>query len=352
MAYLQAIYRSIYPFCIWFVELELAELERDTVTTRRAAFSEGSNKNVRVQFRSFLLFCAYFHLTPVPVTTGVLLLYAQFLSRTFVSVASIKNYISGVRIVHLGMGVMFPEPDFSLNLLLKGLARLHPHEESRAIPITPLLLLRFFEVMDMSKSKDRAVWACFLVCFFMFARKSNMVPPSSDSFDLKKHLARADIHSQESGLVVLLKWSKTIQKGERHVLVPLLPLPGSPLCPRLAYDRMVGPLPVPGASPAFVYWDGRGKVVSLTQPEFVSRLRRLLLRVGVDPKGFSGHSFRRGGASCAFQAGVPGELVQLHGDWRSDAYLKYLAVPMQQRLQVTHLMRAFILASGGSPAVP
>ena len=327
----------------FFLESQLVALKQDAVLTRRAAFSDGSNKNIRAQFRAFLMFCAYFCLEPVPVTNNVLILFAQFLSRTFVSTASIKNYLNGVKVVNLGLGFCFPKPDFSLTLLLRGLARLHPHEERRAIPLTPALLLQFFEVLDMSRSLDRAVWACFLICFFMFSRKSNMVPPSVDTFDLKKHLARGDIFTDSTGLLVLLKWSKTIQKGERHVLVPLVALPGSVLCPRTAYLNMVAGLPAQGSSPAFVYFNKGGGVVTLTQTLFVAWLRLLLTRVGINPKGFSGHSFRRGGATCAFQAGVPGELVQLHGDWRSDAYLKYLSVPMQQRLQVTHQMRSFIL---------
>ena len=86
----------------------------------------------------------------------------------------------------------------------------------------------------------------------------------------------------------------------------------------------------------------RDVVTTLTYSILVSSLRSLLTRAGVDPKGFTGHSFRRGGASCAFQAGVSGELIQLHGDWKSDAYLKYITVPMQHRLQVTQRMRNFI----------
>jgi hypothetical protein len=32
-------------------------------------------------------------------------------------------------------------------------------------------------------------------------------------------------------------------------------------------------------------------------------------------------SFRRRGASWAFSAEVPSELIQLYGDWSSDAYI-------------------------------
>ena len=39
---------------------------------------------------------------------------------------------------------------------------------------------------------------------------------------------------------------------------------------------------------------------------------------------YRGHSFRRGGTTWAFKVGVPGELIQIFGDWSSDAYKGYL----------------------------
>ena len=40
----------------------------------------------------------------LPTSTETLQLYAQFLSRSFKSVQSIRNYISGVKTIHLLLG--------------------------------------------------------------------------------------------------------------------------------------------------------------------------------------------------------------------------------------------------------
>ena len=50
--------------------------------------------------------------------------------------------------------------------------------------------------------------------------------------------------------------------------------------------------------------------------------------LSLDPADFSGHSLRRGGATFAFQCGIPSELIKLQGDWRSDAYMLYLTLPL------------------------
>jgi hypothetical protein len=52
---------------------------------------------------------------------------------------------------------------------------------------------------------------------------------------------------------------------------------------------------------------------------FVSKLNQIAL-----PGYITGHSFRRGGASHAFNIGLPSEFIQAQGDWKSTAYLQYI----------------------------
>ena len=64
----------------------------------------------------------------------------------------------------------------------------------------------------------------------------------------------------------------------------------------------------------------------LTQRVFVSKLRAMLVRVGVNPSIYSAHSFRRGGASYAFQLGLSPLQIKLRGDWASEAYERYVYI--------------------------
>ena len=53
--------------------------------------------------------------------------------------------------------------------------------------------------------------------------------------------------------------------------------------------------------------------------------------IGENPDEFSTHCFRRGegGSSWVFAAEVPTKLIQLYGNWRSDAYKKYLKLNLE-----------------------
>ena len=60
---------------------------------------------------------------------------------------------------------------------------------------------------------------------------------------------------------------------------------------------------------------------------------------------FSGHSLRRGGATFAFQCGIPSELIKLQGDWRSDAYMLYLSLPLADRLVLSNIVSDHVSCS-------
>ena len=87
-------------------------------------------------------------------------------------------------------------------------------------------------------------------------------------------------------------------------------------------------------SHAFAYFDLRSrKPTFLTYRSFLSKLGECLSRLGFPTGMYASHSFRRGEASFAFQSGVPVELIKMLGDWKSDAVLLYLTVPLPIRLQ-------------------
>ena len=78
-----------------------------------------------------------------------------------------------------------------------------------------------------------------------------------------------------------------------------------------------------------------GSFSPITKSLFVKVFRRRLVLAGVpQAPTYRGHSFRRGGANWAFQCGVPGELIQVFGDWSSEAYKRYLEFALPAKLRV------------------
>ena len=320
----------------------LAQLHRGIHESQRAAFAVGTYKNLRLQWRTFISFCMYFHLAFLPTSLQTVCLYAQFLSRTFKSVDSIRNYLLGVKTFHILCGFPFVHLDnIECRLLLKGLANLKMHKVRRAAPITPAILAAFLPLLDLSSPFDAACWSAFLLAFFTMARKANMVPTSLKTFDFRKQLARRNVFLGKDGLLVVFPWSKTNQSGSRNVMIPVSALNNSTLCPVRAYENLISLVHLRDFHPAFTF-QVVPRVKCLTAYLFVKKLRSLIKGINLDPRLFTGHSFRRGGATFAFQAHVPGEMIKLTGDWSSDAYLKYLDFSLSDKLGVSRAMQHMI----------
>ena len=100
----------------------LEVLQKEVRQTLKAAFAE--SKELKTQWRSYFLFCKFYGLKAIPATVEILCLYGQFLGRSFESVESVRNYISGVKTTS---GVNLPSEDsYQLTLVLRGIARSNP----------------------------------------------------------------------------------------------------------------------------------------------------------------------------------------------------------------------------------
>ena len=281
------------------------------------------------------MFCLHFGLNILPASAEVICLFAQFLSRSFISVSAIKNYVSGVRLLHIIQGIPCPSfSDIDLKMSLRGLARCIGRPPRQAFPITPVILFKIYLTLDLNNSSDIVMWALCTLAFFTMARKSNLV--SSKSGD-RRQIKRKHVQRFGSGLLVTFKWSKTIQFNQREMIVPVAKIEKSVLCPVSAYIRMVNRIRIPPSSPAFS-WVRDNSVVPVTYGQFQRFLKCKISEIGMDPEQFSSHSFRRGGASWAFKVGVPPAFIQLQGDWQSDAYLQYVKLDFSQKLQAAKKM--------------
>ena len=315
---------------------EFKSLLQEVRSTRLHAFAKGTYSNLRTQFRSYFGFCVYFQRTPLPAHIDTMCCYAQFLSRVM-KPPSIRNYLSGVKMLHIFLGYEYTiSDDFHMHLTIRGIERIIQHVPQRAKPITPAILQAIHSLSFSFSSLERSVFACGLFLFFTMARAGSILPTSHHT-PTHQFLTRDRVNYSREGILVTLLHTKTIQTGKRRLHIPL-PSTGSVLCPVKAYSASIATVPRRHFTPAFVYF-ADDKVQWLTTSTFTDTFRRLLARASIDDAtAYTGHSFRRGGASWAFQSGVPGELIQICGDWASDAYKTYLEFNTQNKLDLAALM--------------
>ena len=143
------------------------------------------------------------------------------------------------------------------------------------------------------------------------------------SFDPSRHLCRADVAHSDSGLVIILKWSKSHQRRDQYELLSLPEIPGHLLCLTQAFRHMVDNIISRSSGPLFMLPTGLSHVV-LSAPRLRGILRVLLVSLGYSPSHYTMHSFRRGGASFCYNHGFDLHRIKAHGQWKSDSVWSYI----------------------------
>ena len=287
---------------------ELAnELEDEIFQYRFHTFADNTKATYRTHRASYLRFCARMGYPPFPAQPAHLCQYAAFLARPL-KPSSIPNYLNIIGLIHKEFNLPNPLIDnWSLQSLLTGIKRVKGEPPAQKLPITPDILLQIHSQLDMHSSFDASFWAICLVSFFGMLRKSHLLASSPGSFNTSQHLLRSDFQSFPWGYLMSIRWSKTIQFRERVVQLPLPLIPNSPLCPARAITRaMYFTHQANPSSQAFLFLslpDLQQKF--FTYAMFLKKLRAVLLSLALPAKDYACHSFRRGGASFAFQAGIP-----------------------------------------------
>ena len=294
--------------------------------------------------RQFIAFGdAYERATTLPVSDVMLCGFITWLAARGLKISTIKVYLFAVRAAQLDAGLPF-EPwrkRHSVFMTLQGARRIHGDYTSRKGAITIGMLWRMATHARVAQRDPKrailmgAVWAAILVGFFGMLRKDNLTKGKKDAFNVSRGLRRTDVDLQQSKLWLRLRVSKTIQYSEEpHVLG--LVATDSPICPVRAVREHLRLTPDSGGASYLFVTKPKGPkgaaAVPLSHATLVAEIRKLLAAIGEDPRKFSGHSLRRGGASFAYELGLPEAAIQAHGNWKSEAVRVYRECGPAQRL--------------------
>ena len=315
-------------------------LDKEVLFYRGNTFAASTNKTYSAQRTAYFDFCAQMGIPPVPLSQQNLGRYIAFLSRRL-TFSSVRQYLNVVRLLHLEAGFNNPiDNNWYVSSILKGVKRVKGNTVSQKLPITMEILRGILTRLNLRLSLDRCFWAACLVAFFSFFRKSNLLIQSINLFDPSRHLCSSDAQFTEQGVVLTVRWSKVIQFWEKILRVPLPHIPNSVFCPSTSLLAMSLENPFSAVpSPLFQFKNG-SNVTALTQSTFTVKLRACLSDLGYPSSKYTGHSFRRGGASFGLHCGLPTDLIKLQGDWNSNAYERYLQPSFELRKQVAFKLGA------------
>ena len=287
-------------------------------------YAKRSRSNVLSHLRQLSIFCAAFGESFLPVSRYALLGFIELMSRSC-KYDHIQHVISSIKFLHEFHGLQFAGDTFEFRILLRGLRRKLAKPTKQALPITPEILAAMYPYFDMNNPADLAHWTAFLFALRLLYRKSSIAPVSLTSFNPATGLIRQKISICNDVALVYQNFSKTNQFMSTTRTTPVVSGNIQSLNPVFHYQKLSSENVVPTNFPAFSYLIN-GVIKCVTYKSFTAYLKSGLMKIGLNPELWSGHSFRRGGATLLYRLGIDPLTIQACGDWSSDTFLRYLEV--------------------------
>ncbi len=232
-----------------------------------------------------------------------------------------STYLSSIAYFHKLNDYPDPTSSFLVRKMLQGARRLRPSSDLRA-PVTPRILHRLVE--STSKTTDSLyirllIYAIYLLAFHAFLRIGEIVVTSPS-----KTSEVIQFHQVVLSDTLCITFRKYKHYSGPPVTLSIPPHPGL-FCPVAAVANYLSYRGT-GSGPLFAFPDGS----PVSKQFFQRHLSYSLAFLNLDNTTYKGHSFRIGAATTAALQGVPEEQIQRMGRWKSDAFKKYIRIPVLQ----------------------
>jgi site-specific recombinase XerD len=305
-------------------------------------------------FAMFQAWCDANELSALPASPETVAAYIAFSANlveqetraAYYAPATLSRWLAAINKFHQLAGLSSPTAHPQVRLLIEGIRRKSDHRTRRAEPIVADLLRQMLEEIDYT-TIPKAIGGTRNAALLTFAYAGAFRGSEVIGLDVRD----VSLH-QPDGLRVLLRRSKTDQRGEGHVKP--LPYGRDPLtCPVCAYARWVkvlvtattapgklrrvidsidrnahicrDPLPelaqLPKKSPLFrpVFRSGRVADRRLARSTVSDVFKAMVAATGADPAAYSSHSGRAGFVTQALRAGATLPEVMLQTGHRNEA---------------------------------
>ena len=210
-----------------------------------------------------------------------------------------------------------------LERILAGIRRLRGEADTKERrPITRDVLLKVLTRFNTTTRYGIMLHAVFCLAFAGFLRIGEFTWSQEDyaqSDFVNWFLTRRSVELHEDYAFLKLSASKT--DPFRRGVTLTVAATGDQACAVSSLRRLLSQYPAPPTAPLFHTASG----ITFTRRLVTDVLRQSLTSLG-HTGHYSGHSFRRGAATSARNAGLTDEEIMILGRWKSDSYRLYIDI--------------------------
>ena len=260
-----------------------------------------------------------------PLTVEKIVLFISYCYKKQLAPQTVTTYISALSHFNKMENHEDPTQNFVVKRALQGFQKLKGKHDTR-LPITPSVLNRLVNSLSQCTASyyQRCLFkAMFLLAFHAFLRVGEITSTGKNVIDISAVNFTDCVNEIPQGMSLTLTDFKhhngkppvTFQMQANHS--------NKDLC---VVTAMWEYLQVRGSDqgPLFMYQDK----TPISRHTFNQQLKISLNFCEYDTTCYKGHSFRIGAATWAKSKGIADDKIQLFGRWKSDAYRKYIRIPL------------------------
>ena len=251
-----------------------------------AFYAASLAKNTVVQYdfhvKTFACFCVSAGFNFEQPCEYEVMVYVAFLARS-VAAGSVRQYLKGLKNHYKQRGFpVFADPLQwpHLYATLKGIDRVKKLGVCKKSPVTPAMLLRFRPLVG-GGPEGLALWACMLVTFFGYFRKSNTTSEGASPFGQGKCLRVCDIPLKYA-LKISVHEAKNRQFGKGAVIY-IAGCQNHPLDPVAAWRAHLLASRLEAVCHAFSFRIAPAGVRPMHHSKLVMAAKSMAVASGVDP---------------------------------------------------------------------
>ena len=298
--------------------------------------------NFRRLCTSYVELCKAHRLVIIPPVYKNITRYLTLVTTKVSSFGTMSNKLSGLAKFYNLCGYPINVHHPLIELLMKSCKRDMSVCARPKAPLEPGHIILMANVLDSNDPLHKLFYVAMVIQFFACLRKSNLLPPSAKAFSSFHHLTRGDFHQVPGALVLTLPWSKNLQNKDDVKTIPIADVPNSLLNPVQIYLEFIRKFPLPSPKlPAFSLLRA-GKLIVLTQQQYIDILKSSLTKLNIAADAYSSHSVRRGGTTVLWRSGASQRQIKAHGGWSSQCYERYIDLNHSDKLQATQKMVSYI----------
>lgn len=212
-----------------------------------------------------------------------------------------------------------------------GLGRMFGKEVHQKMGLTPKQFRDIYSHLNLYDINVITKWTPTMLSFRTLLRKSNLVLEKLSELDAE--ITRSDVEFTSNGLILNVRKTKTIQKREYVLSIPVSYVDSSCFCAASMLRTHLARTSHIKDGPLFLLYKA-GHWKPLLYKELLSFIKESVKLIYLSPSDVGLHSLRRSGASHLHRLGF--SLVDIMNvcDWRSLAALQYLIAPFEHKAEM------------------